>query len=321
MSKLTENTTTIRPADGDGTRTVLVFGATGQQGGAVASALLSDGWKVRAIVRDPSAEKAKELAKLGATLVAGDLADPVSVRAAMKGVHGVFSVQPSSGQGAAYGITDEQEVRYGKAVADLALAAGVQHFVYTSVAISGARSTGMGHFDSKLDIEDHVRSLALSSTIVRPASFMELLLLPGMGLDQGAYTFFLRPDQAGQIIAVRDIGKIVAAVFADPEGFAGRTIEIASDEVTGRELGEKLTRAAGRPIEYRRFSDTLLRENAFLGQLASIIDDGRLAANADIAALEREFGTLTRFDDWLAGPGKLLLRTAMEAKDAAVVLR
>lgn len=320
MSKLIENTT-IHTADVDGNRTVLVFGATGQQGGAVASALLSDGWTVRAIVRDPSASKAKDLTRLGATLVAGDLADPVSVRAAMKGVHGVFSVQPSSGQGAAYGITDEQEVRYGKTVADLAMDEGVQHLVYTSVAISGEGPTGMGHFDSKLDIEGHVRGLALRSTIVRPATFMELLLLPGMGLDQGAYNFFLRPDQAAQIIAVRDIGKIVAAIFADPDSFAGRTIEIASDEVTGRDLGVKLTRGAGRPIEYRRFPDTLLRENAFLGKLASIIDEGRLAANVDIAELEREFGTLTRFDEWLAGPGKPLLQAATDSKDAVVALR
>jgi uncharacterized protein YbjT (DUF2867 family) len=320
MSELTESNT-IRTAKENGSRTVLVFGATGQQGGAVASELLSDGWSVRAFVRNPSAEKAKELASLGASLVAGDLADPLSVRAAMKGVHGVFSIQPSSGQGAAYGITDEQEVRYGKAVAELALAEGVRHLVYTSIAISGDGPTGMGHFDSKLEIEAHVRSLALRSTIVRPATFMELLLLPGMGLDQGAYNFFLRPDQAGQIIAVRDIGKIVAAVFSDPERFVGRTIEIASDEVTGRDLGEKLTRAAGRPIAYQRFSESLLRENGFLGKLASIIDGGRLAANADIAALEREFGTLTRFGDWLSGPGKPLLRAALDAKDVTVALR
>src|SRR4051812_5107019 len=107
MPNLTENTTMLT-ANGYRSRTVLVFGATGQQGGAVASALLSDGWSVRALVRNPSAEKAKELASFGASLVAGDLADPSSVRAAMKGVHGVFSMQPSSGQGAAYGITDEQ---------------------------------------------------------------------------------------------------------------------------------------------------------------------------------------------------------------------
>ncbi|GGE06212.1 hypothetical protein GCM10011390_26650 [Aureimonas endophytica] len=320
MSTSTESTT-IQSAGGDKGRTVLVFGATGQQGGAVAAALLSNGWSVRSLVRDPSSGKAKDLASLGVTLFAGDLADPTSIQAAMKGVHGVFSVQPSSGQGAAYGITDEQEVRYGKAVADLALAEGVRHLVYTSIAISGAGPTGMGHFDSKLEIEDHVRNLDLPSTIVRPASFMELLLLPGMGLDEGAYNFFLRPDQAGQVIAVRDIGKIVAAIFADPERFTGRTIEIASDELTGKDIGEKLTHAAGRPIQYHRFPDALLEENAFLGRLADLFDEGRLAANADIAALEREFGKLTRFDEWLAGPGKPLLRAATETKGVAVALR
>ncbi|MBB3948846.1 NmrA/HSCARG family protein [Aureimonas jatrophae] len=302
-------------------RTVLVFGATGQQGGAVASELLSRGWSVRALVRDPSAETAKRLGDLGTTVVAGDLADAASVRSAMRGAYGVFSVQPSSGQGAAYGVTDEQEVRYGKTVADLALAEGVRHLVYTSIAVSGAGPTGMGHFDSKMDIENHVRGLDLCSTIVRPTTFMELLLLPGMGLDQGAYTFFLRPDQTGQIIAVRDIGRIVAAVFADAERFAGRTIEIAGDEVTGRTLGEALARAAGRPIAYQRFPDALLADNAFLGRIASLMDEGRLGANADISGLEREFGALTRFPEWLAGPGQPLLRAAMETERATIALR
>lgn len=303
-------------------RSVLVFGATGQQGGSVASALLSKGWSVRALVRDPAAEKARALTRLGATVLAGDLADPASITAAMHGAYGIFSVQPSSGQGAAYGITDEQEILYGKAVADIALAADVRHFVYSSAAAAGKGRTGMGHFDSKTEIEAHVRSLGLPhSTIVRPASFMELLLPPGMGLDQGVYNFFLRPDQAGQIIAVQDIGTIVAGIFADPERFAGRNIEIAGDQLTGRELGEKLTCAAGQPIRYQRFPDALLEQNAFLGILAGLFDDGRLAGTADIVALESKFGKLTRFEDWLAGSGDTFLQVAMKSADEAIALR
>ena len=302
-------------------KTVLVFGATGQQGGAVAAALKAHGWPVRALVRDPSSDKAAKLRALGVEVVAGDLADADSIGAAMQGVHGVFSVQPSSGQGALYGVSDEQEIAYGKSIADLALAHHVQHLVYTSVSAAGNGPTGMGHFDSKSDIEAHVRSLDLRSTIIRPASFMELLMLPGMGLDQGFFTFFLRPDQAGQVIAVQDIGKIVATIFADPQRFAGRTIEVAGDEVTGSELGEKLGRAAGRPIAYYRFPDHVLEQNAFLGRLASLVDDGRLAGHADIAALRQEFGSLTSFEEWLAGPGAPLLEAAIETQDATVALR
>ena len=277
-------------------RTVLVFGATGQQGGAAAAALKAKGWLVRALVRDPRSTRAQRLASRSMDVVHGDLDDPASIRAAMAGVHGVFSVQPSSGQGAAYGVTDEQEIRWGKEVADMALAQGVRHLVYTSVNAVGEGPTGMGHFDSKFEVEEHIRSLGLPSTIVRPAPFMELLMLPGMGLDQGSFSFFLRPDQTGQVIAVRDIGMIVASIFAAPGQFVGRTIEIAGDEMTGAQLGEKLSRAAARPITYLRFPDSILAQNPFLGRLASLIDDGRLAGHADIGALRQEFGSLTSFD-------------------------
>ena len=302
-------------------KTVLVFGATGQQGGSVASDLLKRGWPVRALVRDPEADKAKDLAAKGVSLVAGNFDDPASMEAAMSGVYGVFSVQPSSGQGDAYSVTDEQEIRYGKAVADIAASAGVRHLVYSSASPSGQGPTGLGHFDTKTEIEAYVRNLDMRSTIIRPAGFMELMMLPGMGLDQGAFTFFLRESQSGQTIAVQDIGKIVGAIFSDPERFTGRTIEIAGDEVTGADLQEMLTRAAGHPISYQRFPDAFLEQNPFLGQLASLFDDGRLAGNANIPALEDEFGRLTKFDEWLAGDGKPLLNAALEAGDTPVALR
>ncbi len=301
-------------------RPILVFGATGQQGGAVAAALKAAGWPVKALVRDTSSGKAQHLSSSGMDVVRGDLDDPASIEAAMAGAYGVFSVQPSSGQGAAYGVTDEQEVRWGKAIADMAVAQGVRHLVYTSVNAAGKGRTGMGHFDSKSAIEEHIRSLAVPSTIVRPAGFMELLMLPGMGLDQGYFSFFLRPDQLGQVIAVQDIGAIVASIFADPTRFAGRTIEIAGDQVTGADLGAKLSHAAGKTITYLRFPDSVLEENEFLGRLASLVDDGRVAGNADLAALRREFGSLTSFDNWLAGPGKPLLGAAM-GTNAPVALR
>ena len=127
---------------------VLVFGATGQQGGAVASALRADGWAVKAFVRDLLSDKARALSCLGVSLAQGNFLDTASIRNAMAGVYGVFSVQPSSGQGAVYGVSDEDEVRFGKTIADAAVESGVQHLVYTSVNAAGPEKTGMGHFDS-----------------------------------------------------------------------------------------------------------------------------------------------------------------------------
>lgn len=302
-------------------KTILVFGATGQQGGAVASALRSNGWSVRALVREFETDKARSLSANGVELVRGDLSDRGSIRSAMTGAYGVFSVQPSSGQGAVYGVSDEDEVRYGTTIADLAVEADIQHLVYTSVNAAGPEKTGMGHFDSKSEIEAHIRSLPLNSTIVRPAGFMELLMLPGMGLDKGFFVSFVRAEQKAQVIAVQDIGKIVAGIFADPSQFIGQTIEIAGDEVTGTSLRESLSRAAGKPISYSRFPDSLLQENAFLGRLANLFDDGRLAGRADIGQLRNEFGPLLTFEEWLCGPGKALFEAALSAEDVPISLR
>jgi uncharacterized protein YbjT (DUF2867 family) len=168
-------------------RPILVFGATGQQGGSVATALLKAGWSVRAFVRDPASSKAAALRSAGAELVKGDFADKGSMRSAMAGAYGVFSVQPSSGQGPVLGVSDEDEERYGAAIANLARDAGVQHLVYASVGAPGDEPTGMPHFDTKLRIEKHIRGLPLTATIVRPVAFMDMLVMPGFGLDRGIF--------------------------------------------------------------------------------------------------------------------------------------
>jgi uncharacterized protein YbjT (DUF2867 family) len=302
-------------------KTVLVFGATGQQGGSVATALRSTGWQVKALVRDPNADRAKALAAQGIDLVRGDLTDLQSIQAAMTGAYGVFSVQPSSGQGAAYGVTDEDEILYGKAIAEIAIASGVRHLVYSSANAAGPTKTGVGHFDTKSEIEAYIRTLDLVSTIIRPSAFMEILTLPGMGLDKGEFAFFMQPDRAMQFIAVEDIGKIVAGIFADPAKFGAQTIEIAGDTVTGTELAEKFSQTAGHPIAYHRFPDSLLEENAFLGGLARLVDLGRLAGNADVTSLRQEFPGLLTMDEWLAGAGRSTLLAAIQADGGEVALR
>ncbi|WP_321960928.1 NmrA/HSCARG family protein [Paraburkholderia sp. J7] len=321
MTHHNQYTTGSRTRNASGDKRILVFGATGQQGGAVASSLVGKGWHVRALVRNPDSVRAQTLAASGVELRQGDFSDVASLKIAMTGVYGVFSVQPSSGQGAVYGVSDADEVRYGKTVADLAMDAGVQHLVYTSANAAGSTKTGMGHFDSKSEIEAYIQSIGIFNTIVRPAGFMELLMLPGMGLDKGIFTSFVRPDQKGQVIATQDIGKIVATIFGAPNRFANQTIEIAGDAVTGASLQDSLSRAAGKSITYQRFPDSLLRENALLGRLADLFDDGRLAGNADIASLTSTFGPLLSFDAWLAGPGKSLFEAALNAKDTTIALR
>jgi len=114
-------------APGGNALIVLVTGATGNQGGAAAARLLTAGWRVRALTRDPASRAARALAGAGAEVTAGDLDDPGSLRAATDGAYGVFSVQ----QGALSSppVRFEDEVRRGRNVVDAAAVAGAEHLV------------------------------------------------------------------------------------------------------------------------------------------------------------------------------------------------
>src|SRR5713226_7541080 len=109
-------------------RLVLVTGATGRQGGGVVSHLLPKGWSLRALTREsPSHPAAQQLASRGIEVVQGDLEDPASLERAARGVYGIYSVQDYWAVGA------KREVQQGKNIADAAMKAGVEHFVYSSV--------------------------------------------------------------------------------------------------------------------------------------------------------------------------------------------
>lgn len=118
------------------------------------------------------------------------------------------------------------------------------------------------------------------------------------------------------MLAVEDIGHLVAAVFAAPARFAGKTFEIASDSVTGRQLEGLFSAAAGRPIPYSRFSDEVLAASPFLHKLTGLVDDGRLAGHADLNALRQLHPQLHTFAGWLAGPGRPAFERALTSGPA-----
>src|SRR5215510_2788026 len=224
---------------------MVVTGATGQQGGATTRHLLANGWRVRALTRDPNKPAAQALAQAGADVVRADNDDRASLAAAMQNVYGVFSVQnnwlPDVGL--------DGEVRQGRLIADAAKAAHVQHIVYTSVG-GAERQTGIPHFESKWQIEAYIRSLDLPVTVLRPVAFMENYnwSRPAI-LDGTLASIGLRPDKAHQVIAVDDIGALAALAFDRPDEFIGRSIEIAGDALTEPELAETLSRVIGRPVQ------------------------------------------------------------------------
>src|SRR4029077_5754669 len=149
----------------DQDKIVLVTGATGRQGGAVIRHMLPKGWKLRAFTRNPASHVGQDLARQGIELVQGDLEDPATLPAALRGAYGVYSVQDF------WAVGEKREISQGKNLADAAKKAGVQHFVYSSVG-GAERKTGIPHWESKWEVEKHIRSLGLAATVIRPAAFM-----------------------------------------------------------------------------------------------------------------------------------------------------
>lgn len=238
----------------------LITGATGKQGGAVARALLSSGVPVRALVRDPASERAAALGDLGAVLVRGDLDDLPSLKAALDGARAVFSVQtPDLADPAG-----DSEVRRGRNLVQAALAAGVEHFLHTSV--SGAGTVDLDNFDearwgvhtrqyysSKAEVEDLVRAAGFPrSTILRPATFMENFLRPSFyfaDMTSDRLLVAVDPDVRLPFVAVDDIGTAAAAAFAEPGRFHGIELELAGDALSFREAAQVLSQALGTTIE------------------------------------------------------------------------
>lgn len=288
-------------------RPILVFGSTGRQGGAVAKALLQAQWPVRVLVQEPSGVASVALRKAGAELVHGSLEDTNIIASAMKNVHGVFSVMPGN-------LSAEDEVHYGTLIADLAEKNHVDHFIYSSGASAGNKLTGVPRFDAKPRIEAHIRGLSVTTTIIRPMIFMEMLVRPGFGLDEGRLVSLIRPDHSIQLTAVQDIGKIVVAMFADKERFAGMTLKIASDRVTGRELGAAFSEAAAQPITYSRFPDEVLAHNADLAHMASSLEDGPLSERVDLDLMREINPELVSLRSWLIGDGREKLEEALRRK-------
>jgi len=273
---------------------ILVTGATGQQGGALAAQLLAKGYKVRAMTRKTDSEKAKALAARGAEVVRGDLDDPGSVERALAGAWGAFAVQ-NTWEG---GVAKEEE--QGKRFAELARKKGVQHFVYTSVG-SAQRQTGIPHFDNKWRIEETVRALKFPSwTILRPVFFMDNFLSPWFkpGIDQGKLMIALQPTTVLQMIAVEDIGKFALAAFERHQEMNGVELDLAGDQHTMPQTAEILGKTLGKKIEFVPLPIAEVRK--FSEDYALMLEwFDRVGYNADIPGLTKKYGIrMTTFAEW-----------------------
>jgi uncharacterized protein YbjT (DUF2867 family) len=284
-------------------KTILVCGATGRQGGAVARALLngdacsSGDWKVRALTRDPGSAAAQALAVRGAELVEGDMDDRAALDRALASAWGVFSVQNF------WTSSYDEEIQQGKNVGDAAQAAGVGHVVYSSVG-GADRQSGLAHFESKWIVEEYLRELGVPLTIFRPVFFMDNLLAePGRSaILAGTVSLALEEGATLQMIAVSDIGAFVALAFADPDKWLGQAVEIAGDELTGPQIAESFTEVLGQDVRWVELPmDQLRAANEEYAEMFEWFN--RAGYTADLRRLREIYPGLLNLPAWLRETG------------------
>jgi uncharacterized protein YbjT (DUF2867 family) len=261
-------------------KTIAVVGATGAQGGGVVRAILADAggpFKARALTRDVNSEKAKELARLGAEVVAADVDDAESLRRAFEGAHEVYCVTFYWAH-----FSPEKEIAEAAAMAQAAKQTGVAHVIWSTledtrqwVPLSDNRMPTLmekykvPHFDGKGEANRRFTDLGLPVTFLLTSFYWDNFIYFGMGPKKGpdgnlAITFPMG-DKKLPGIAAEDIGKCAYGIFKRGGEFKGKTVGIAGEHLTGEQMAAAFTKALGREVRYNAVSPEAYRGFGFPG--------------------------------------------------------
>lgn len=264
---------------------VLVFGATGTQGGAVARGLLAAHVTVHAFVRDPGSARAQTLAQTGAQLVVGDLDDQRSIRQALAAVAVAYAVTTPFERGA------DAELQQGEAIIAAATRARLPWLIFASVA--AAARAKVPHFHSKARIEERLRESPLPWTVVAPSYFYENVLGSRDAIRDGYLPMPIPIDTPLHQVALNDLGAVVTAILARRDEHLCERIEVAAYAPTPREMARAVgVRALETPLEQvRERSPDLAAMYAFLAAEGYAIDTTALRARYPEVAW-------TSFADW-----------------------
>jgi uncharacterized protein YbjT (DUF2867 family) len=267
------------------TEPVLVLGATGTQGGAVARALLDSGRAVHALVRDAVSDRARSLADHGARLVEGDLHDRRSLAHAFGDVATAYAITTPFELGA------EDEERQGEAILAAAVEARLPWLILASVA--GAGRAAVPHFQSKARVEARLRASDLSWTVMAPSYFYENVLGSRPAIQQGRLPIALSPDRPLHQVALADLGATVQAVLARRDEHLGRRIEIAGDAPTPAQMAHAIG------VQYEQLALSEVRERSpDLAAMYGFLE--REGYGIDVAALRARYPEVDwmSFGDW-----------------------
>jgi uncharacterized protein YbjT (DUF2867 family) len=301
---------------------IAVVGATGAQGGGLVRAILSDassGFAARAITRDVTSDTAKELAKLGAEVVATDVFDLESLKKAFQGAYGAFCVTFFWAH-----FSPEKEFAQAKAMATAAKHTGLKHVIWSTledtrkwVPLSDSRMpTLMGkykvpHLDAKGEADQVFTELGVPTTFLLTSFYWENLIYFGMGPKKGpdgklAITYPMG-DKKLPGIAAEDIGKCALGIFKKGREFIGKTVGVAGEHLTGAQMAAALTKAMNQEVRYNDVPPEVYRSFGFpgaedLGNMFQFKRDFQQvfcgARNPDVARSLNP--SLQTFERWLA---------------------
>jgi len=259
---------------------IAVVGATGAQGGGLVRAILGDpagGFAVRALTRNVDSAKARELAELGAEVVAADVDDPASLERAFAGAWGAFCVTFFWEH-----FSPEKERAQARAMAEAAKRAGVEHVVWSTledtrrwVPLDDDRMpTLMGsykvpHFDAKGESDRIFAELGVPTTFLLTSFYWDNLIHFGMGpkpAGDGGLAFTL-PMGSAKLpgIAAEDIGACAYGVFKRGGELIGKTVGIAGEHLTGDQMAAALSNALGTTVRYQAIEPDVYRGLGFPG--------------------------------------------------------
>jgi len=257
---------------------IAVIGATGAQGGGLVRAILKRGdFAARAITRNASGDKANELKKLGAEVVAADMDDVASLEKAFTGAHGAFMVTAFWEH-----FSPEKELAQAKNMAEAAKRAKVAHAIWSTledtrklVPLSDTRMPTLKekykvpHFDCKGEADQIFRDMGVPTTFLATSFYWDNLIHFGMGPKKGedGKLGFVLPmgDKKLPGIAAEDIGKCAYGVFNKGSELIGKTVGIAGEHLTGTEMAAALGKALGQEVVYNYVPPEVYRTFPFPG--------------------------------------------------------
>ncbi|XP_068102559.1 nmrA-like family domain-containing protein 1 [Hyperolius riggenbachi] len=228
---------------------ITIIGATGAQGGSVASTLLKDSsFSVRAVTRDVSKPAAEKLRKAGAEVVAADIYDEKSLSAALNGAYGAFVVTNFFEH-----YSKEKEAAEGKRIADLCKKHGLKHVVFSGLEnvhkLTGGKLQ-VQHFDGKGEAEEYFREIHVPMTSVRVAFYFDNFLTickPQKSKDGKTYQLVIPMGNVPMDgISVADLGRVVLSIFENPSEYIGKDIGVSTEKLTIKQYAEIMSKVSGK---------------------------------------------------------------------------